>query len=104
MAIAGECGFEVQPPDGLPLAAWCFSESASRVVITVDPRPLPHILRRAEDAGVPAVDIGFAGGDRLVARGAFDVSLADAARAWRDAIPSALAAGHASAVEGPSDG
>lgn len=91
MAIAGECGFEVRPAPNVPQAAWCFSESASRVVIVVDPRPLPHILRRAAQAGIPAVDIGVADGDRLVARGAFDVALADATAAWRDAIPNAVA-------------
>ena len=42
--------------------------------------------------GVPATDVGEAGGDRLVATGAFDVALADVTRAWRDAIPNALGA------------
>jgi phosphoribosylformylglycinamidine synthase len=90
MAIAGNCGFEVRPAPGLPNAAWCFSESASRVVVSVDPRPLPHILRRAAQAGIPAIDIGSAGGDRLIARGAFDVPLVEAAHAWRESIPYAL--------------
>ncbi|MGQ0802935.1 MAG: phosphoribosylformylglycinamidine synthase subunit PurL [Actinomycetota bacterium] len=90
MAIAGDTGFEVTPEPGLAAPAWCFSESASRVVVSVDARPLPHVLRRASDAGIPAVDIGVASGDRLVAADAFDVLLADAARAWRDAIPAAL--------------
>jgi phosphoribosylformylglycinamidine synthase len=90
MAIAGETGFDVVPAQALDAPAWCFSESASRVVVAVDARPLPHVLRRATDAGVSAVDIGVAGGDRLVAEGAFDVPLADATRAWRDAIPAAL--------------
>ncbi len=92
MAIAGECGFEVRPPGDVPNAAWCFAESASRVVLSVDAGPLPHVLRRAAHAGIPAVDIGSAGGNRLVARGAFDVALDGAARAWRDAIPLALGA------------
>jgi hypothetical protein len=39
---------------------------------------------------VPAASIGVAGGDRLRWAGAFDVALADAERAWRDALPSAL--------------
>jgi hypothetical protein len=76
----------------LPAAAWCFAESASRVVVGVDPRPLPHFLRRAADAGIHAVDLGPTSGDRLVVEGAFDVALVDAERAWRDAIPAALGA------------
>jgi phosphoribosylformylglycinamidine synthase subunit PurL len=92
MAIAGETGFRVTLPAGLPAPAACFSESASRVVLAVDPAGVADVLRRAQAAGVPSVEAGAAGGDRLVADDAFDVSLADAARAWRDTIPAALGA------------
>jgi phosphoribosylformylglycinamidine synthase len=92
MAFGSGIGFRVAPEADQPVAAWCFSESASRVVVSVDARPLPHVLRRAEAAGVHAVDLGVAGGDRLVVDGAIDVSLADAERVWRDAIPNALGA------------
>jgi phosphoribosylformylglycinamidine synthase subunit PurL len=86
MAIAGECGFEVVIGGALE----CFSESASRVVCAVDSVLSGEVLARAASTGVAAADIGTAGGDRLVASDAFDVSLADATRAWRDAIPNAL--------------
>jgi phosphoribosylformylglycinamidine synthase len=88
MAIAAECGFDVSIGGALE----CFSESASRVVCAVDPVLVDEVLSRAATAGVPAADVGEAGGDRLVATGAFDLALADAARAWRDAIPVALGA------------
>jgi phosphoribosylformylglycinamidine synthase len=88
MAIEGECGFDVSIGGALE----CFSESASRVVCAVDPVLVDEVLSRAGMAGVPAADIGEARGDRLIAAGAFDVALADATRAWRDAIPSALGA------------
>jgi len=52
-----------------------------------------EVLARAESAGVPAAELGEAGGDRLVLEGCFDVSLSDATTAWRDALPSALATG-----------
>jgi phosphoribosylformylglycinamidine synthase II len=93
MAIAGNCGFDVGPEGslaGLVPAAACFSESANRVVVAVDEARLEEILVRAAAAGVPAASIGVAGGDRLRWAGAFDVALADAERAWRDALPSAL--------------
>jgi phosphoribosylformylglycinamidine synthase len=86
MAIVGACGFDVVIGGALE----CFSESASRVVCAVDPVLSDEVLARAAASGVPASDIGHAGGDRLVAADAFDVSLADATRAWRDAIPNAL--------------
>ncbi|HMF84103.1 MAG TPA: phosphoribosylformylglycinamidine synthase subunit PurL [Acidimicrobiia bacterium] len=86
MAIAGGCGFEVT----IGGAVECFSESASRVVLAIDAALLDDVLERAAAAGVPAADVGVAGGERLVARGAFDVALVDAIAAWRDAIPAVL--------------
>jgi phosphoribosylformylglycinamidine synthase II len=88
MAITGECGFEVTIGGALE----CFSETASRFVCAVDPVLVGQVLSRANAAGVAAAEIGEARGDRLVADGAFDVPLADATRAWRDAIPNALGA------------
>jgi phosphoribosylformylglycinamidine synthase subunit PurL len=90
MAFGGGVGFHVAPEAHLPAAAWCFSESSNRVVVSVDARRLPTVLQRAADAGIHAVDLGVAGGDRLVVDGAFDVSLVDAERVWREAIPTAL--------------
>ena len=98
MAFAGGCGFAVDL-GGVPASAGaapmspaevCFSESASRVALSVAPGGVAPVMERAAAAGVPAAVIGDAGGGRLVASGAFDVDLADAERAWRDAIPVAL--------------
>ena len=72
-----------------PALAW-FSESASRVVVAVEPARLEVVLARAAAAGVPATDLGVAGGDRLVAEGAFDVTVSEAATTWREAIPQLL--------------
>jgi len=90
-AIAGRCGFAITPETELPAAAWCFGESASRVVVTAESRRLDEVLLRASDAGVAAHDAGMTGGARLVVNGVLDVALAEAARAWRDAIPSLVA-------------
>jgi phosphoribosylformylglycinamidine synthase len=90
MAVAGGCGFDVAlATDLVPALAW-FSESASRVVVAVDPARADDLVERARAANVPAQRLGTAGGDRLAADGAFDVSLADAAHAWRDALPDLL--------------
>jgi phosphoribosylformylglycinamidine (FGAM) synthase-like enzyme len=91
-AIAGACGFAVAPEPGIPTAAWCFAESASRVLVAVAPDRLSEVLTRAADAGVPARDIGMTGGPRLVVDGVFDVALSDASHAWRDAIPALIGA------------
>ncbi|MFM7271068.1 MAG: phosphoribosylformylglycinamidine synthase subunit PurL [Actinomycetes bacterium] len=89
MAIAGGVGFEVS----IGGAVGCFAESASRVVLGVDPARVVDVLGRAAAAGVPAEEIGTVGGDRLVAHGAFDLALDEAGTAWRDAIPTALGVG-----------
>ncbi|MGH9048872.1 MAG: phosphoribosylformylglycinamidine synthase subunit PurL [Acidimicrobiia bacterium] len=92
MAIAGETGFRVTLPASVAAAAGCFAESASRVIVTVTPDQAAVVTAAAREAGVPAEELGETGGDRLVAAGAFEVALAAAATAWRDAIPRALGA------------
>jgi phosphoribosylformylglycinamidine synthase subunit PurL len=90
MAVAGACGFEVALGSDLVSSLAWFSESASRVVVAVDPARADDLVERARTANVPAQRLGTAGGDRLVADRAFAVALADATTAWRDAIPTAL--------------
>jgi len=51
--------------DIVPALGW-FSESASRVLLSVAPHAVDRLLERARDAGVRAIDLGEAGGDRLV--------------------------------------
>jgi phosphoribosylformylglycinamidine synthase len=97
MACEGGTGFRVdlaQAPAAASCtpAEACFSESASRVVVTVDREQLAAVLARAATAGVPAAAIGTAGGTRLVAADAFDVDLDEAQHAWRDAIPNLMSA------------
>ena len=60
------------------------------MVLAVAPEAVDGVLRAAADAGVPAAEIGVAGGDRLHAAGAFAVALHDAHRAWSSGIPAAL--------------
>jgi phosphoribosylformylglycinamidine synthase subunit PurL len=96
MAFGGGCGFDADlalaPGAGDLLPAFAaFSESASRVVLAVDPSSAAALVARAHHVGVPAAVLGNAGGERLRADGAFDVALADAEHAWRDAIPRRMA-------------
>jgi phosphoribosylformylglycinamidine synthase subunit PurL len=86
MAFAGGVGFRVAVGD----ARMCFSESASRVVLSVPPAQLNEVLGRASSAKVPAMVLGDASGDTLRSDGAFTVTLAEAEHAWRDAIPSIM--------------
>jgi phosphoribosylformylglycinamidine synthase len=91
MAIAGGVGARVEVAlDGCTPAEACFGEPASVVLCSVAPEASAMVCAQAAAAGVPARVIGTAGGDRLVAAGAFDVALAAAATAWRTALPNAL--------------
>jgi phosphoribosylformylglycinamidine synthase len=88
MAITGGVGFRVSIGD----ARMCFSESTSRVVLSVASDRVNEVLGRASSAGVPAMIAGDAGGADLQADGVFRVPLADAADAWREALPRIMAA------------
>jgi hypothetical protein len=59
-------------------------------VCSVGPGRTAEVLGRATAAGVPVRVIGETGGDRLIAAEAFDVAVAEAADAWRNAIPNLL--------------
>jgi phosphoribosylformylglycinamidine synthase subunit PurL len=68
-----------------------FSEAPSRVVVAVPAAAVADVERRCGEAGVPAVDLGTAGGDRLVIDGLVDLAVADVAAAERDTLPAAMA-------------
>jgi phosphoribosylformylglycinamidine synthase len=70
-----------------------FAEGPSRVLLSVPTENLTPVLNAAEAAGVPAVRMGLATGDRLHVKDLLDVSLADARNAWRDRLPAAIGSG-----------
>jgi phosphoribosylformylglycinamidine synthase len=91
MAVAGEVGCQVELIfDGCTPAEACFGEPASVVVCSVARENTAAVCGLAAAAGVPVRVIGVATGDRLVAKGAFDIALEDATRAWRDALPTIM--------------
>jgi hypothetical protein len=49
------------------------------------------VCGQAAAAGIPARVIGTAGGERIEAKGAFDVAVADATTTYRTALPNLLA-------------
>jgi phosphoribosylformylglycinamidine synthase subunit PurL len=83
-------GISVGHAAALNRAAALFGESASRVVVSAAPEAAAEVARRAAAAGVPARVIGRTGGRELrIAVGGevvVAVTLADAERAWSDAI------------------
>jgi len=70
-----------------------FSESQGRAVVAIVPAQIDRFLAAAERHGVPALEVGETGGDRLVveADGAtLDVEVARLRTVWSNALPAAL--------------
>ncbi|MET0728936.1 MAG: phosphoribosylformylglycinamidine synthase subunit PurL, partial [Acidimicrobiales bacterium] len=93
MAVTSGTGFVVRLPVANPAAL--FAESASRVVACVRETQVDQVLRAADAAGVAAVQVGVAGGDRLVVEGLVDLGMEETIAAWRDRLPAAIGAGTA---------
>jgi phosphoribosylformylglycinamidine synthase subunit PurL len=72
-------------------AAQLFSEAAGRAVVCVAADRVDEVVGRA--GGVPVLDLGPAGGDRLSVEGVLDLAVADVVTAYRDALPNAMSAG-----------
>jgi phosphoribosylformylglycinamidine synthase len=92
----GGIGFDVDVApvtgalEGWSMAAALYSESASRVVVTVPRHDLPALLARAREAGVPAREVGTTGGGRLRmsvgGRPVIDVAVHEAETIWDTAL------------------
>ena len=65
-----------------------FSESAARAVVAVRPGSERRFAALAARHGVPAGELGVAGGDSLVVQGSFDVPVDELAAAHRGTLPS----------------
>ncbi len=94
MAVRGGVGSVV---DAVPSGAHLFAEGHGRVVASVGPDLLDSVLAAAADAGVPAVVLGAASGDRFTVSGVsgvlVDVDLDELTATWRDRLPHALGEG-----------
>jgi phosphoribosylformylglycinamidine synthase len=78
----------------LRLDALLFGETQSRVVISCKPLEAVKVVERAKLMGVPAVQIGTVGGDKLTvktANGEFSAPLAELHDAWWNSIARAMA-------------
>jgi phosphoribosylformylglycinamidine synthase len=88
MAVQSRLGFRVS---GVTSHIDLFGEAPSRVVLSVAPTNLRAVVSRLEGANIGHVELGIAGGDRLIVDGLVDVGLAEAIHTWKAALPDALA-------------
>ncbi len=87
MAFASGFGFTLKHACDLPLYAWLFGEDQGRYLLAVDDNSLNPIISTARTLNIPAQKVGVIGGDRLVATGAFDLSLQDTHMQYENWLP-----------------
>lgn len=87
----GRMGVNAYLKDSMRSDALLFGESQSRIVITSKEKNREKIFNLARERGVEAMDIGKSGGERItISQGdkkLIDVTVAAAAKTWREAIP-----------------
>ncbi|MST33767.1 hypothetical protein GHK86_13705 [Acidimicrobiaceae bacterium USS-CC1] len=69
-----------------------FGEAPTRVLLSVPPAAVAAVREAVDGAGLEVVELGDAGGDRLVVGELVDVTVADLDAAGRDVLPGALGA------------
>lgn len=76
MAFAGNIGLHLSRAIGCETHAWLFGEDQARYLVAVEENSVNPVISTAKAKGVSAQVVGKVGGDRIIADGAFDVSLA----------------------------
>ena len=90
-AIIGEVGAVIEPEIEGRWDAALFGEAQSRIIASVRLDDTDRFEAIAAAHDVPLLRLGATGGDRIAFAGALDVSLAEAADAWDNGLPRALA-------------
>jgi phosphoribosylformylglycinamidine synthase II len=88
--LAGGLGAAVAPEDGLPVHVWLFSETAGRVLASVEPHHLPALRALAAAEGVPVSFLGTVGGDALRIGTEADIPVAVLRDVYENALPGAM--------------
>ncbi|MBF8267075.1 MAG: purL [Dehalococcoidia bacterium] len=88
--IAGGIGFKGACAVGGRWDAALFGEAQSRIVVSVASGDIPRFRALAREQGVPWVELGRVGGDRLTWDGLLDVPLESLEAAWRGGLEKAL--------------
>ena len=95
VALAESClgrkmGVKVEVP---MIGADLYSETQARAIVACEPAALDRVLKAAEEAGVPAAEIGEVGGEDLVVKTGGETlraSVAGLHEVWSTALPKAL--------------
>ncbi|MGH9268025.1 MAG: AIR synthase-related protein, partial [Acidimicrobiales bacterium] len=91
--IAGRLGAKLEPEGGLAPHLWLFSESASRMVVSIDPSHLPRLASIADEEGVPLAVLGVVGGASLRVEGAMEIPVRGMIKVYEQAFARAMGYG-----------
>ena len=89
-AVAGDVGVQIVPTERLDTAQLLFSESPSRVLVTVPSHHVRDMAQLCIDGDVSLFDVGTVGGDRISIQGVLDLALEDVRDAHLSAVPRAV--------------
>ncbi len=90
MCIAGHAGAEVAPEPGIDPAAWLFSETPSRYLISVAKGDVPELRSLAENLGTTVVELGYVKGRSLIVGDLFEINLAELRDVYEGAFPALM--------------
>jgi phosphoribosylformylglycinamidine synthase len=89
-AIAGGLGAVVEPEPGLTLHAWLFSETASRILVSLDPNRLRELEQIAAAEDVPMTRLGTAGGATLTIAGSLHLPVTELTERYETSFARAM--------------
>jgi phosphoribosylformylglycinamidine synthase len=91
-AMANGIGLDATSAElGSRVDASLFGESGNRAVVSVEPGKLAAVEALAASKGLPLVELGHAGGDRIRLGAGLDLPIDQMAAAYREALPSIMA-------------
>ncbi len=75
MAFGSNIGMQLSRSNDIPTHAWLFGEDQGRYLLAVEEHSVNPVISTAHSKGIPAQVVGKVGGNRIIADGAFDVTL-----------------------------
>jgi phosphoribosylformylglycinamidine synthase subunit PurL len=87
MALAGNKGVEIELADDLPKHAALFGEDQARYIVACPPQFAAELINRADNAHVPAKQVGIVGGKALKLAEDCAISLATLRDAFENWLP-----------------
>lgn len=91
MAFASGNGMNLSAPANGELHGWLFGEDQARYLVAVEKNSVNPVLSTAKAKGIVAQVVGTVGGDRMMAEGAFNLTIAELRSANEDWLPALMA-------------